>query len=100
MEAILRSRYVKDAVVILVTLGVFALIVFIYIKVRPTVYLPALGKYTKCPTRWVYDADLKECFPLYPTKCNPFDPDGMSSAEKCDVASTCGTTWKGLCESL
>ena len=96
MEAIFRS-YGKDLLVILSTLGVFALVSYVYMVLKPTVILPANTKVSTCPTRWTYDPDTKICTPQYPTKCLPFNPDRYNNREKCDIANSCETGWKGLC---
>jgi hypothetical protein len=95
MNVILRTRSMKDAVVIVTTLGVFALIVYLYLLLKPTVILPPPSLISKCPTRWTYDPDTGDCTPQYPTQCKSFNPDAYP--DKCGIASACGTTWKGLC---
>lgn len=99
MEVVQRPLWMKDAVVIVTTMAVFALIAFIYVKLDPIVLIPPESIISTCPARWVYMTEKKVCEPQYPTKCKPFDPDAYPSAkEKCDIAHACGTYWKGLCD--
>ena len=88
----------KDAVIIVTTLAVFALITFIYIKLKPTVVIPPESAVSTCPARWVYMTEKQECQPQYPTKCKPFNPESFSDSEKCSIVQACGTYWKGLCD--
>lgn len=98
MEVVKRPAWMKDAVIIVTTLSVFALIMFIYIKIKPIVVIPPESIIAKCPSRWVFMTERAECQPQYPSKCKPFNPDSYSDSEKCDIAKTCGTYWKGLCD--
>lgn len=98
MEVLQRPLWMKDAVIVVTTLSVFALIAFIYVKLKPTVLIPPESIISKCPARWVFMTEKKRCEPQYPTKCKPFDPDTYSDSEKCDIARACGTYWKGLCD--
>lgn len=97
MEVIVRNPWMKDAVVVVTTVAVFALATFVYLKLRPTVVLPPESVISKCPARWLYNTDTGECVPQYATQCMAFDPDKQSDAQKCDIARSCGTHWKGLC---
>ncbi len=97
METILRKPWHRDMVVIFATISVFALITFIYFKLDPIVVIPAESVISDCPTRWYFDTDAKECKPTYSTKCKGFNPNQYSAKEKCDIAKSCGTSWKGLC---
>ena len=97
METILRNPLHRDIVVICTTVGVFALITYLYFKLEPIVVIPPESIVADCPTRWLYDVDAKECRPTYSTKCKGFDPTKYSVSEKCDIAKSCGTSWKGLC---
>ena len=98
MEVIQRPLWMKDAVIIVTTLAVFALITFIYIKLKPTVVIPPESAVSTCPARWVYMTEKQECQPQYPTKCKPFNPESFSDSEKCSISQACGTYWKGLCD--
>lgn len=100
MEEVLRPLWMKDAVIVVTTLSIFALIAFIYVKLQPIVMIPPESIIAQCPSRWVYMVEQKMCQPQYPTKCKPFDPDNYSEKEKCDIARTCGTYWKGLCDFM
>ena len=97
METILRKPWHKDMVVIFTTICVFALITYIYLRLDPIVVIPRETAVSDCPSRWYYDTELKECKPTYSTKCKSFDPKRYTSSEKCDIAQSCGTSWKGLC---
>jgi hypothetical protein len=97
MEVVVRSAYTKDLVVVVTTIGVFALVCWLYLKYQPVIVLSNTDMLTTCPTRWIYRVESRECAPLYPTKCMPFNPDSYSPREKCDIAKSCGTSWKGLC---
>jgi len=91
------TTYGKDAVIILVTIGVFALFVWGYLNLaNPTIIItkPA-GPVNCCPDLWIFKCG--ECHPSYHTKCKPFDPQRYKGQE-CDIARSCGTTWKGLCK--
>ena len=120
-----------DFLVVLVTLGLLALITFIYLKLNPTVLLPNTEFYNQCPDRWIFREDnyaggnevsgnstplpnrnpnpsmpglpslfstqvVGKCWPTYQTTCQPFDP-SLYTANRCDIAKSCGTTWTGLC---
>jgi hypothetical protein len=113
MEAFYRNPYVKrvtdtlslkpsvgllDLTTVVTTLGVFALICYIYLALKPTVVIPPPGTVSKCPSRWIYNEGTSECEPLYSTKCNAFNPDSVSNTQKCDIVKACGTYWKGLCD--
>lgn len=93
----METKY-RDTVVIVVTLVVFALTTYAYLRLKPTVVVPPAGVVAKCPARWVYNTETSECEPQYSTKCKAFDPDKVSDKEKCDIVKSCGTYWKGLCE--
>ncbi len=97
MEVIVRNPLVKDAVIVVTTVAVFALATFIYLRLKPTVILPPESVISKCPSRWVYNTDTSECEPQYATQCTSFDPDKQTDSQKCDISRSCGTTWKGLC---
>ncbi len=97
METILRNPWHRDIVVISTTICVFALITYLYFKLDPIVVIPPETSISDCPTRWLYDVETKECKPTYSTKCKSFNPEKYSASEKCDIAKTCGTSWKGLC---
>jgi hypothetical protein len=97
MEVLLQRPLVKDALVIVVTLGVFALVAYVYLKLRPTVILPPPSMVATCPGRWSYDPDTRNCVPQYTTQCKAFDPEAYTPVQKCDIANACGTYWKGLC---
>lgn len=98
MEVVQRPLWMKDVVIIVATLSVFALAMFIYIKLDPIVLIPPPSVISKCPARWVFMPEQNECQPQYPTKCKPFNPDVYSDSEKCDIVRECGTYWKGLCD--
>jgi len=90
-----------DTLIILLTIGIFALVVYIYLKLKPTVFLePRL--HGQCPDRWIFRPDDRsggsggKCWPLYETSCAAFDP-ALYQGTLCDIAKSCGTTWKGLC---
>ena len=120
-----------DFLVVVVTLGLLALITFIYLKLNPTVLLPNTEFYNQCPDRWIFREDnyaggnevggnstplpnrnpnpslpgmptlfstqvVGKCWPTYQTTCQPFDP-SLYTANRCDIAKSCGTTWTGLC---
>ena len=54
----------------------------------------------KCPDSWTYDSVGGVCRPNTTSSCMPFDPDAdtiQTSAAKCNLARTCGTTWSGMC---
>jgi len=97
MEAIFRPLWMKDAVIVVSTLAVLALIVWAYMRLRPSVVLPHGGIVAQCPARWSRDGETGECVPQYPTQCKSFNPDTYTDAQKCDIAQSCGTYWKGLC---
>jgi hypothetical protein len=84
----------KDAIVVVVTLGVFALVSFVYLKLRPTIILKPDMLHGTCPDRWMMQDG--ECTPLYPTQCKAFNPE-MYKGQECEIARSCGTSWKGLC---
>ena len=89
----------KDFVVIGVTIAVFAIFVWGYFNLaNPTIVLtkPA-GPVNKCPDLRIYDDKKNECRPSYDTNCKPFDPD-FYQGQECDIAKSCGTSWKGLCK--
>lgn len=90
------TPFLKDAIVVIVTIGVFALVTYTYLKLEPTIVLPRrwLGPVSPCPDRWV-DED-GECRPMYETHCNSFKPD-LYRGKECEIARACGTSWKGLC---
>lgn len=96
-EAVFRQPWVKDVVIIGTTLAVLALIVTGYLALKPTLVLPPPSIISKCPARWVYNPETLECEPQGSTVCKPFNPDKVSDAEKCDIAYSCQTYWKGLC---
>ena len=111
-----------DFLVVVVTLGVLALITFIYLKLNPTILLPNTEFYNQCPDRWIFREDnyasgnstplpkpslsglptmfstqvVGKCWPTYQTTCQPFDP-SLYTSTRCDIAKSCGTTWTGLC---
>jgi len=98
MEVIIRSPMLKDSVVILTTIGVFALFAFVYLYLKPTVVLPPPGWNIPCPDRWSYDPDTDYCTPQYPTQCKSFMSSSyMDASQKCDIAKACGTSWKDIC---
>jgi hypothetical protein len=70
----------------------------VYLKLNPTVYLEPGGLHGQCPDRWIYrpDGGGGQCWPLYETTCAPFDP-SLYQGTLCDIAKSCGTSWKGLC---
>jgi hypothetical protein len=85
----------KDMFVILVTLGVFSLFAYMYlIKYQPIVYMKRIKKLNPCPDLWTFDGE--NCNPTYDTQCNPFNPKNYEGHE-CEIAKSCGTSWKGLC---
>jgi hypothetical protein len=94
--AFIRS-YLRDFIVIGVTLGTFAVFTYFYLKVlQPTiVYEVKGGPAGDCPDLWIYEHG--ECKPTYETTCKPFDP-VMQKGKECDIARACGTSWKGLCK--
>ena len=86
-----------DILVILVTLGLFALVTFVYLKLKPTIFLSNSDFVGQCPDRWIYrEDDGGKCYPTYQTTCSPFDPD-LYTRDRCSIAKSCGTSWKGLC---
>ena len=91
------TTYGKDIVVVVVTLSVFALFTWGYFNLaHPTIVLtkPA-GPVNQCPDLWIYKDG--ECSPSYHTQCKPFNPDFYKGKE-CEIAKSCGTSWKGLCK--
>jgi hypothetical protein len=86
-----------DVLLILLTIGIFALVVYVYLKLKPTVFLEH-RLHGQCPDRWIYRPDDNggKCWPLYDTSCAAFDP-ALYKGTLCDIAKSCGTTWKGLC---
>lgn len=92
-----RTPLMKDMVIIFTTLAVSALVIFVYIKLKPIVIIPPETAISQCPSRWMYDVDSKECQPQYATQCKAFNPDQFTTKEKCDIVTSCGTDWKGLC---
>lgn len=120
----LAGSVTTDFLVVVVTLGLFALVTFVYLKLRPTILLDNTEFYGQCPDRWIFREDTHasgsddgsppnkpgtrqgtstlstqvagKCWPTYQTTCQPFDP-SMYKATRCDIAKSCGTTWHGLC---
>lgn len=89
------TMILKDTLVIVVTLGVFALFTYIYlVKLQPTIVMKHVESENPCPDRWSFDGS--NCNPNYETQCNPFDPLNYKGHE-CEIARSCGTSWKGLC---
>lgn len=84
----------KDLFVVIVTLGVFALFVYLYLVLRPTVVIPPNTKHSGCPDRWLEKNG--ECVPMYETHCQPYIP-SLYVGNECDIAKACGTTFKGIC---
>lgn len=113
-----------DILIVLVTLSLFALVTYIYLKLEPTILLPNTELVGQCPDRWIFREDnyaggsdvgsppnqpgtqdnttrlstrvIGKCYPTYQTTCEPFDP-SMYMKTRCDIAKSCGTTWHGLC---
>ena len=96
-DKFVRAYWLKDAIVIGTTLGVFLLISFFYLWLKPTVVIPPPSVIAKCPARWSYNVDTQECEPQYSTQCLAFNPDKINDTDKCDIVKVCGTYWKGLC---
>jgi hypothetical protein len=87
-----------DVLLILLTIGIFALVVYVYLKLKPTILLEPGHLHGQCPDRWIFrpDDNAGKCWPLYETSCAAFDP-ALYKGTLCDIAKSCGTTWKGLC---
>lgn len=86
----------KDLFVVLVTTGVFALFAYIYLdKLQPVIYVKRALKLNLCPDLWTFDGE--NCNPSYTTQCNPFNPKNYEGHE-CEIAKSCGTSWKGFCK--
>lgn len=84
----------KDIFVIMITLGIFALFVYVYLVIRPTIVLSSEGQLSGCPDRWL-EVD-GECVPQYETNCKPYKP-LLYQGQECEIARACGTSFKGLC---
>lgn len=85
---------IKDVFVITVTLGIFALFVYVYLIIRPTIVLSPDVKHSGCPDRWLEVNG--ECVPQYPTTCKPYNPQ-LYAGQECEIARACGTSFKGMC---
>lgn len=89
--------FFKDALVMLVTIGVLVAVTAGYLALKPTVLIQQTLGRNQCPDQWVYRAEDSMCHPLYNTPCQPFNPEVQKGGE-CDIAKRCQTTWKGLCD--
>ena len=95
-----------DILIVLMTLGIFALVTFVYLKLKPTVFLPNSEFAGQCPDRWIYREEVHagsdmtavqgKCYPTYQTTGAPFDP-ALYTHNRCEIAKSCGTTWVGVC---
>ena len=95
----LVQTYGKDMIIVTVTIAVFAAFVWGYFNLaHPTIVLtkPA-GPVNRCPDLWIYDEEKTECRPSYHTQCKPFNP-VFYEGKECEIAKSCGTSWKGLCK--
>ena len=85
----------KNLFIVGVTLGTFALFSYFYLNNQPTIVMKHTTKENPCPDLWTFDGE--NCNPTYDTQCNPFNPLNYAGHE-CDIAKSCGTSWKGLCK--
>ena len=91
------TTYQKDILVVVITIGVFAVFTWGYFNLaHPTIIFKRKkdGNINECPDLWIFKNGA--CYPSYETKCRPFDPT-MYKDKECEIASSCGTSWKGLC---
>jgi hypothetical protein len=86
--------FLKDMIVIIVTLGVFSLFAYAYITLRPTIFLKPSTEHSGCPDRWIEKDGM--CTPQYQTKCQPYNP-LLYAGQECEIAAACGTSFKGMC---
>jgi hypothetical protein len=84
----------KDMIVIVVTIGIFALFVYLYLIIRPTIVLSREKSFSGCPDRWLEVNG--ECVPQYETQCKPYNP-LLFQGQECEIARACGTSFKGMC---
>lgn len=89
-----RLPLIRDILIVLVTLGVFISICFLYLKVRPTIVLEPTSRRAQCPDRWTFQDGM--CVPAYETKCQPYDP-VLYTGTECEIAEACGTSFNGVC---
>jgi len=93
------SGFALDFMTVIVTLGLFSLVTFIYLKLKPTIYIAAGDFKNQCPDRWIFREEEGMCFPTYQTTCSAFNP-AQHKGNLCGIAKSCGTTWKGLCDYM
>lgn len=72
----------------------FALFVYVYLIIRPTIVLSPNLEHSGCPDRWLEVNG--ECVPQYETNCKAYNP-LLYKGQECEIAQSCGTSFKGLC---
>jgi hypothetical protein len=94
-----------DFLVVVVTLGVLALITFIYLKLKPTILLPNTEFYGQCPDRWIFREDNYaggnevggNSTPLPNRNPNPSLP-GLPTLFSTQVVGKCWPTYQTTCQ--
>ena len=94
-----------DFLVVVVTLGVLALITFIYLKLKPTILLPNTEFYGQCPDRWIFREDNYaggnevggNSTPLPNRNPNPSLP-GLPTLFSTQVIGKCWPTYQTTCQ--
>jgi len=94
-----------DFLVVVVTLGLLALITFIYLKLKPTILLPNTEFYGQCPDRWIFREDNYaggnevggNSTPLPNRNPNPSLP-GLPTFFSTQVVGKCWPTYQTTCQ--
>jgi hypothetical protein len=99
------KNFSMSTVIVLVTLGVLALVTFVYLNLEPTVFLPNSEFAGQCPDRWIFREDEYaggnevggNSTPLPNRNPNPSLP-GLPTLLSTKVVGKCWPTYQTTCQ--